>query len=117
MAGFFSRIGYKPTGEWKEEIVFFDPDKGGAGATAPPVFPDGTPARLDPDVDPRAVFAKWLVAPSNPWFAKSLANRVWFWLWAAASCTSRTTFVRTTRRVIPICSRTSNMSSSLRSTT
>ncbi len=25
MAAFFSQIGYKPTGEWKEEIVFWDP--------------------------------------------------------------------------------------------
>ena len=27
MAAFFSQIGYKPTGEWKEEIVLFDLDK------------------------------------------------------------------------------------------
>ena len=27
MAAFFSRIGYKNTGEWKEEIVYFDPAK------------------------------------------------------------------------------------------
>ncbi len=27
MAAFFSQIGYKPTGEWKEEIVYFDPGK------------------------------------------------------------------------------------------
>ena len=25
MAAFFSQVGYKPTGEWKEEIVFWDP--------------------------------------------------------------------------------------------
>ena len=25
MAAFFSQIGYKPTREWKEEIVFWDP--------------------------------------------------------------------------------------------
>ena len=25
MAAFFSRVGYKETGEWKEEIVYFDP--------------------------------------------------------------------------------------------
>ena len=27
MAGFFTNIGYKETGEWKEEIIFFDADK------------------------------------------------------------------------------------------
>ena len=45
MAGFFSQIGYKETGEWKEEIVYFKPRP--AGAPAPAVgaaFPDGTPA-------------------------------------------------------------------------
>ena len=31
MAAFFSQIGYKSTGEWKEEIVYFDPDKPLAG--------------------------------------------------------------------------------------
>ena len=79
MAGFFSRIGYKATGEWKEEIVFFDPDKGGGGAPAA-VSPDGMAAHLTADADPRQAFADWLITPSNPWFTTSLANRVWFWL-------------------------------------
>jgi len=35
MAVFFSRISYKPTGEWKEEIVAFDPEKLLAPAPAP----------------------------------------------------------------------------------
>ena len=26
------------------------------------------------------VFADWLIAPDNPWFARSVANRVWAWL-------------------------------------
>ena len=30
--------------------------------------------------DPREVFAEWLLAPKNPWFARSLANRYWAWL-------------------------------------
>ena len=79
MAVFFSRIGYKHTDEWKEEIVFFDPSKNPApGAMA--VFPDGTRVRLAPDRDPRQVFADWLTAPGNPWFARSIVNRVWSWL-------------------------------------
>jgi len=82
MAAFFSSIGYKPTGEWKEEIVFFDREKAQAlpGAAPAAVFPDGTPARLAPGQDPRAAFAAWLVAPENPWFARAAANRTWFWL-------------------------------------
>jgi len=39
MAVFFSQVGYKPTSEWKEEIVFWDPLKSAAvaGSTAPGV--------------------------------------------------------------------------------
>lgn len=77
MAAFFSQVAYKSTAEWKEEIVCFDPNK----ATSPAaIFPDGTPARLSADKDPREVFADWLVAPKNPWFARNIVNRVWSWL-------------------------------------
>lgn len=75
MAAFFSQVGYKETGEWKEEIVYFDPSK----KSTPPVFPDGTPARIAPGQDPREVFAKWLCSDKNPWFARAIVNRVWFW--------------------------------------
>lgn len=80
LAGFFAAIAYKPTGEWKEEIVFFDPahDTNQLWRTA--TFPDGQPAQLAPDQDPRAVFADWLIDPKNPWFTRNLANRIWFWL-------------------------------------
>ena len=84
MAVFFSQIGYKPTGEWKEEIVFFDPGK--TSARRPPadrraVFPDGTPASLRPDQDPREVFADWLIAAEESLVrARNIVNRVWSWL-------------------------------------
>ena len=77
MAAFFSRIGYKSTAEWKEEIVFFDAGK------APPSearYPDGTTASLSPGEDPRKVFADWLITAENPWFARAIVNRVWYWL-------------------------------------
>jgi hypothetical protein len=78
MAALFSRVGYKETGEWKEEIVYFDPaKKGGATVTK---FPDGTAVKLAPGQDPREAFANWLTAPGNPWFARAAANRVWYWL-------------------------------------
>ena len=80
MGAFFAQLSFKPTGEWKEEIVFFDSNKTpGAGASAA-MFPDGTPAQLAPDRDPREVFADWLVDAKNPWFARAMANRVWSWL-------------------------------------
>ena len=49
-------------------------------APATATFPDGTPAKLPPDQDPREVFADWLIAPKNPWFARNIVNRVWYWL-------------------------------------
>jgi hypothetical protein len=76
MAAFFSQIAYKPTGEWKEEIVYFDPS-GPRGSTT---FPDGAAVRIPPGQDPREVFAAWLTAPGNPWFARGLVNRIWFWV-------------------------------------
>jgi len=106
---FFSQIGYKPTSEWKEESVFWDPLHSTAVAgnsapgraaistsgqtandasTAPPansapltaVFPDGTRIQLPPNRDPREVFADWLITAENPWFTRSIVNRVWAWL-------------------------------------
>jgi len=80
MAAFFTKVGYKSTAEWKEEIVFFDPGKSNAAAVAAPVFPDGAPAVIPEDKDPREVFADWLVNPKNAWFIRNIANRIWAWL-------------------------------------
>jgi hypothetical protein len=120
MTAFFSQIGYKPTNEWKEENVFWDPLKASTepgsiapgqdairvsrpapsaasqepskeapkDAAPPPaksapqtaIFPDGTKVELPPNQDPREVFAAWLINPKNPWFARSIVNRVWAWL-------------------------------------
>ena len=77
MEAFFSRVAYKNTAEWKEEIVCLDP-----APTEPlkAVFPDGVTVQIQPDEDPRQVFAKWLIAPENPWFARNIVNRIWAWL-------------------------------------
>ena len=78
MAAFFSNIGYKETGEWKEEIVFFDPAKAPLPRSA--TLPDGTRTRLTVDRDPREVFAAWLINAKNPYFAPGIVNRIWAWL-------------------------------------
>ena len=80
MAAFFSQIGFRATGEWKEEIVSFEPAQRAGGGSSTALFPDGTQVQLAPDKDPRAVFADWLVSPQNPWFARNIVNRIWFWL-------------------------------------
>ena len=80
LAAFFSQVGYKPTGEWKEEIVFFDPTKATNNLWRAAMFPDSTRVKLTPERDPREVFADWLIDPKNPWFTRNIANRVWAWL-------------------------------------
>ncbi len=84
MAAFFTRIGYKATDEWKEEIVFTKAEgklvHPVTGKPVAPAFPDGTPVALGPDDDPRQVFAAWLTSAKNPYFARAMANRTWYWL-------------------------------------
>jgi len=84
LAAFFSNVGHKYTSEWKEEIIFFDPNSTNAeavtGASRAAKFPDGTSVVLSPDKDPRAVFTDWLVDPKNPRFACNIVNRTWSWL-------------------------------------
>jgi hypothetical protein len=79
MAEFFSQVGYKSTGEWKEEIVFFNQAR---AATRPShaVFPDGTAVDVPGDRDPRQVLADWLLSSGHDWFARAMANRIWYWL-------------------------------------
>ncbi|HEX42673.1 MAG TPA: DUF1553 domain-containing protein [Phycisphaerales bacterium] len=84
MAAFFSQIDFRATGEWKEEIVVFDPGKPMAadpnGPPVKPIFPDGAAADIPQDADPREAFARWLITPDNPWFTRNIANRLWSWL-------------------------------------
>jgi len=77
LAAFFSRVAFKRTIEWKEEIVHSKP---GVAGSIRAVFPDGAEVEIGPDQDPRRVFADWLVRPSNPWFTKAIVNRIWAWL-------------------------------------
>lgn len=75
-AKLFSLIRYKSTYEWKEEIVYNDP--------VPQVItarlPDGTAVTIDSGAtDPRKVFADWLLQDDNPYFARAVTNKVWYW--------------------------------------
>ncbi|MBU0717232.1 MAG: DUF1549 and DUF1553 domain-containing protein [Planctomycetes bacterium] len=74
---FFSRIAFKRTAEWKEEIVYLDP---APADTLETVLPNGTTVLIPPGADPRQIFADWLISPDNPWFARNMVNRVWAWL-------------------------------------
>ena len=50
------------------------------GKVMRPHFPGGTDADVKPGRDRREAFADWLTAPDNPFFARSVANRIWFHL-------------------------------------
>ena len=81
LAGFFSQIAFKNTAEWKEEIVYFDPDADKEGLSKQAIFPDGKPVQIPRGgEDLRGVFAEWLLRPENPWFSRNITNRVWSWL-------------------------------------
>jgi hypothetical protein len=79
-AAFFSQIGRKQGEDYRETVVF--DSRGGdvrhpvGNQVMPPKFLGGDV----PDVkgkDRRAVVAEWLTKPDNPFFAKSVANRIW----------------------------------------
>jgi hypothetical protein len=84
MAAFFAKVKFKSTGEWKEEIVYVDPDAvlkhPKTKEIVKPKFPGGPVAEVLPGEDPRIAFADWLIKPENPYFAKNLVNRITYWL-------------------------------------
>ena len=79
-AAFFGQIGRKNGEDYRESIIF---NRGGGdvkhklgGRVMAPKFLGGA----TPDVkgkDRRVVLAEWLTSAENPYFSKSVANRVW----------------------------------------
>lgn len=51
-----------------------------SGQVMAPKFLKGAAPTLPPGKDRREVYADWVTAPDNPYFAKSLVNRVWYHL-------------------------------------
>ena len=72
MAKFFSRIKYKATKEWKEEIVFLDPMEEDIPFSG--ILPNGEKVNLPAGADPREAFAIWLVRSDI--FAQNFVNRL-----------------------------------------
>src|SRR5262249_26969950 len=92
MAAFFARVKHKPdptqpkTGPMDpaSEIIFTD--RAGevvqprTGKTMPPKFMGGAVPAIAPTQDRRQVLADWLTSGANPFFAKSVVNRIWYHL-------------------------------------
>jgi len=79
-AAFFAQVGRKQAEDYREKIVLNQ----FGGETTHPVTGQAMPPKFlggdTPDCngkDRRQVLADWLTSPENPYFAKSIANRVW----------------------------------------
>ncbi|HEX3151436.1 MAG TPA: DUF1549 and DUF1553 domain-containing protein [Gemmataceae bacterium] len=48
--------------------------------TMAPKFLKGAAPTIPPGTDRREVFAEWVTGPTNPYFARSIVNRVWYHL-------------------------------------
>jgi hypothetical protein len=92
MAAFFARVRQKkdevepgPNPQTPGAEVIYS-DRAGevtqprTGKVMPPKFMGGAVASVPAGKDRREVLAAWLTATDNPFFAKSVANRIWFHL-------------------------------------
>lgn len=86
LASFFNQVATKPdplaTPGGKGRILLVNRGAPFAinprtGAGQPPRFLGGAQPELSADADRRRTYADWLVAPENPFFARSLVNRFW----------------------------------------
>ncbi|MCC9644543.1 DUF1553 domain-containing protein [Rhodopirellula sp. JC740] len=86
MANLFSRVrakgwgGDSRNGDGRRELYvtttgeLVQPNR---GKPQPPTPLDGVPMSFDDATDRRIVLADWLTSPDNPYFARSITNRVW----------------------------------------
>ncbi len=80
-ANLFARVRAK-SGASDGESVIFVTNSGDivqplTGKPQPPTPLDGEPLLLDDPNDRRVVLANWLTSPENPYFARSIVNRIW----------------------------------------
>jgi hypothetical protein len=92
MAAFFARVGRKkdpiepganpqtPGGEIVYDARTGEVTQPRTGQVMKPKFMGGAIPTVPPGVDRRQVLATWLASGENPFFAKSVANRIWFHL-------------------------------------
>lgn len=80
-ANLFSRVRQKNGTQPNERVIYADTTgdlvQPLRGKPQPPTPLDGQPISLTSTIDRRVPMAKWLTAPENPYFARSITNRVW----------------------------------------
>ncbi len=81
LAGFFTRLGQKAFGE---PPPYFTSPNVTSGVQSPltkaspkPKYLDGDYAEFTPEQDPRHALVDWMIKPENPYFARTMANRLW----------------------------------------
>src|SRR5262249_26604268 len=79
---FFAQVGIKPSPAVGSEVVYERRDGGEVqhpktGQNVPPVFPVSHAGKTAATPVRRQTLADWLTSPENPFFAKSMANRLW----------------------------------------
>jgi Protein of unknown function (DUF1549)/Protein of unknown function (DUF1553)/Bacterial Ig-like domain/Bacterial Ig-like domain (group 2) len=81
LAAFFAQVRHKNRIRQNERVLYLDPKR---ELTHPkhkqpvvPKFLGGQPVKVEPGRDRREVLADWMTAPSNPFFAKAIVNRLW----------------------------------------
>lgn len=81
MAGLFARVGQKRPKGSPSAIVYSkstgDVDHPRLGRPLPPAPFDGAPLPPSSNLDRRQYLADWMTSPNNPYFARSIVNRVW----------------------------------------
>ena len=81
LAAYWGQVGVK-TGRREGEQVVFDKDSGEVthpkdGRVVPPGFPYEHAGKVRSEASRRDKLADWLTSAENPYFARSLVNRVW----------------------------------------
>ena len=81
LAAFFPQVRYKNRLRQNERVLYLDAKR---ELTHPkskkpvtPKFLGGEAVKIEPERDRREVLADWMTAPSNPFFAKAIVNRLW----------------------------------------
>ena len=81
LAGFFTRLGRKSFGEpppyYSSSNVTLGDRNPLTGKTPEPKFLDGPVGKFSAEEDPRHALVDWMAKPDNPFFAKTLVNRLW----------------------------------------
>jgi hypothetical protein len=81
LAAFFSQVRHKNRIRQNERVLYLDTKR---ELTHPkhkqpvvPKFLGGDPVKVELGRDRREVLADWITAPSNPFFARAIVNRIW----------------------------------------